>query len=413
MKSIVIWVMMIWFGVMAFPDISYAAPPSDTLANTCTEDPVFDLSQLENFLQNIIDTVDGTLTTIAQDLFEGLVANDNFYAIVVACLVLYLMIYGICFMFGLVPANFYIVFIRLFKMAVILLLFHPDAWYILFDTSGGEGFISGLFQDGVCYMIEVMLAIGTGTDPGFASCVGGSPEQPFELLNGLITLLLSPRMFIIILSAFGTGPFGALLGFLIVFSMTYVLRMILEAMRVYVLYLIVKTLLFGLAPIFFVFMLFDRTKHVFDGWLKQLVSISIQTIMMFAYLSFYVVLLESAAWDMVPRRDVEVCYTKVTQTGVEDVHTWRFMVDGQPYEGQWSWKGIVDPDADPAAAPKIDRIFPINPVKILIFLLISYIGFRMMTVVLGIAAELTGGLSFSGMGGKMSGALQKFTGSGG
>lgn len=397
---------------VALPSVSHAAPPpaGDTLAETCTTQPIFDITKLKDFLQEIVDTVDFTLRGIAEDMFNGIVQNTKFLDVVMACLILYIMVYGVCFMFGIIPANFYVAFMRLFKICVIFLVISPDGWAYLFDTAAGTGFISGIFQDGVCYLINVMLAIGTGDDPSLVTCDAGAPDNPFGILNGIIMLLLSPRMFIIILGASGTGPFGILLAAMIVGAMTYVLRMILEALRIYVLYLIIKTLLFGLAPIFFIFILFDRTKHIFDGWLKALVSISLQTVMMFAYLAFYASLVESAASDMVPTQKVELCYTKETQTGVEDVHTWRFMVEDdngklQPYEGQWKWCGMVSPKDKDCAIKTNGKIFPVNPVKILIFLLISYIGFQMMTIVLSICSELVNNLSLAGMGGNINSKL--------
>lgn len=409
-------ILILFALLLLLPEFSYADPAGGNLADSCTDQPIFDISRIEGFLQEIIDTVSLTLDTIARNLFENIVSDPRFQNSVLAAIALYISFYGISFMFGFVPASFYVAFIRILKVTFVLLLFNDIAWSFLFDTTTGAGIISGIFQDGVCYMINVMLAIGQGNDPTFADCYLGSPDEPFALMNGIMSLLLSPRMFIIILGAFTTGPFGFILALAIIGAMTYVLRMTLEALRIYVMYLIVKTLLFGLAPIFFTFMLFDRTKHIFDGWLTTLASISLQTVLMFAYLSFYVVLIESAAWDMVPREDVELCYTKFANVGEgrpEDIQTWRFKVDGKMYEGQWSWKGIVDPNADPKLKPKIDMIFPINPIKIMIFLLIAYIGYNMMNVVSGLANNLVGGISLGGLGGKINERISGFTQGGG
>lgn len=409
------WILILLAILVFLPEFSYADPAGgENLADTCTDQPIFDISRIEGFLQEIIDTVSATLDTIARNLFENIVSDPRFQNSVLAAIALYISFYGISFMFGFVPASFYVAFMRILKVSFVLLLFNDVAWSFLFDTTTGAGLISGIFQDGVCYMINVMLAIGQGEDPTFADCYLGSPDEPFGLMNGIMSLLLSPRMFIIILSAFTTGPFGFILALGLIGAVTYVLRMTLEALRIYVMYLIVKTLLFGLAPIFFTFMLFDRTKHIFEGWLSTLASISLQTVLIFAYLSFYVVLIESAAWDMV--KGVDACYTKFANVGEgrpEDIQTWRFMVDGKMYEGQWSWKGIVDPTADPKLKPKLDMIFPINPLKIMIFLLIAYIGYNMMNVVSGLANNLVGGINLGGLGGKLNEKLSGFTQGGG
>ncbi len=403
------------------PGESVWAQQGADLADACTTQNFFDPDQntgfgerLENLLQDIVGLIDTSLSNVAHQLFRGIVTSSGYSTIILASLTLYLIFYAVGFMFGIVQATFAEALMRVIKIGIIFSLMYPFSftgfacWLLPHNPLNLFGFCSfgwtlfndvvgGIFERGTNYLINLMISIGAGCDvyaniPWLGvSCIdlGGGPitslsaniAQPFGLFDGILQLVISPKYFAILQAAFGTGPFGIVMALALGMSLMLLVMVMIRALLVYCMFLLVKTLLFGLAPIFIGFILFERTKHIFIGWINQLANVSLQAILMFGFLAFFAVMIQTAAEDMLT--GVDVCYTKTEKlaNGPEDVNVWRFMVNGQPYEGNWGLDGPVGVDSA--------SVFPMSILKVLIFAILCYIAFKMTDVITSLANELT------------------------
>jgi len=93
-----------------------------------------------------------------------------------------------------------------------------------------------------------------------------------------------PNFMKMILTGFFSGPLGFAF---VISSMAFAFFMILIALRVThltIISIMVVSLLLYIAPIALLMMLFQRTKNIFDNWLKQLFGYMIQPVIVFAYL---------------------------------------------------------------------------------------------------------------------------------
>jgi type IV secretory pathway VirB6-like protein len=93
-----------------------------------------------------------------------------------------------------------------------------------------------------------------------------------------------PNFMKMILTGFFSGPLGFAF---VIASIAFAFFMILIALRVThltIISIMVVSLLLYIAPIAFLMMIFQRTKNIFDNWLKQLLGYMIQPVIVFAYL---------------------------------------------------------------------------------------------------------------------------------
>ena len=427
------WKNVLCLFVMIFA-VSFCFADSAMAVETCTDQPIFSedgdsggfAGKAFQMVEKVIQEVNVKLVFAMAKLYAGIIISPGYRAAVNAAVILMVTFFAVLFMFGLVQATFSQALVRLLKIGVIYYMMSPLGMIEFFF-----GILVQFFYFGTQCMIISMINIGTaslsidwlvdlaatslfcntGVLGSFASILIGAastidvfepvfggifPDNlftaPLGIFEKVMNLVFAPRMLLIAFAAFTTGPYGPIMGLGILWGIWQLLNAILQGMKVYVLSMVVRAVLLGLAPIFIVFLLFERTKNLFTNWINQLVSFSLQPIMLFAFLSFFSVLITSAAEDMVPTTGeglVQVCYTKVSNVGEMpfDWQSWRFMVDGEPYEGKWTYKGHVD------TTGVSDKKFPIKVVNVMIFIILAYMSTQMVGVVVQMAAEISQGMT--------------------
>ena len=390
-------VMMLFAAsVVLIPELSCAAAGA---AGTCTNQPVYDTAiagALDSIIGDIIDLVVQALGNVSQNLYTGIVGSPNYVYATMAAMALFITFYGVSFALGLVPLSFGQAGMRLFKVGIIFMVMSPGGWGYFTQT------IYTFFECGTNYLINLFMVIGQGafaffSIPGLGtiamgagsfsflpgSCWFQDPAAPFAMLENTVQDVFSPKFFIMMIATMGTGPFGPILGMVIAASMFSLFMMIIAALEIYLLAMVIRALLYGLAPIFFVFMLFDRTKHIFAGWVNQLVNFSLQPVLLFAFLTFFAAMIQSSVDDILANTQ-DLCFVKVDMMAGNspfDVQNWRFNVDGQPCEGEWTLEGNT-------ATCGTVSITPVEPIYIIVFLVLTHIGTKMAKVVTEVAAEI-------------------------
>lgn len=367
---------------------------------TCT-DEFQDSDKSEGLLTQIIEYIKQVVEQAAAELYSGIIYHPSFVMALNAAFTLFITLYGAMFIFGIVPLTLGQGAIRLFKMGIILALVN-EGWPFFRD------YAVKFFNDGTDELIDAILGIATGDH---SSSVGpdGSP-QPFKKLEPVVQKILSSKMMVNMVGSFFTGPMGPAMGGLIGFSIYAFVMSIVKALRIYCLSLVAKALLFGMAPIFMSFMMFERTKHMFSGWYNQLVNYSLQPILMFAFISFFVVLMESAAANILK---TSWCWTEFDHMEGQQAAgmQWRPKNSGA---SDMTWKGMVECLEKGGGCDD----FPVSIIDILTFFILAHLAYRFSDVVLMIATEIAsstllldkvrGGMGdyFNSMKGKSGGAAE-------
>lgn len=340
---------------------------------TCT-DEFKNADKSDGLLTQVIDYIRQVIDQATMELYNGIIYHPSFLAALNAGFTLFITLYGALFIFGIVPLTLGQSAVRAFKFGIVLALVNEGFPFL-------KEYAIRFFNDGTDELIDAILGIATGDH---SSSVGadGHP-QPFKKLEPVVQKILSSKMMTTMIGSFMTGPMGPSMGGLIGFSIYAFVMSIVKALRIYCLSLVAKALLFGMAPIFMAFMMFERTKHMFTGWYNQLVNYSLQPILMFAFISFFVVLMESAA-DNILKADL--CWTEFDHLEGQGTATafWRFKDQGKPTASDFTWKGLTECLQKGGGC----NDFPVSIIDILTFFILAHLAYRFSDVVLMIATEI-------------------------
>lgn len=387
--------------VLSMP-VATAWAQSSQPADVCTDGPQFTTdppSGGSGLVTTIASSVQDVLDDAAQNLFEAIQSSSGFLGAGRAVLTLYIAVYGILFTFGMTQITISDFVVRMIKISVVVIILSPGAW----------GFFSiwvvDFFNGATDQLINEVTSIAVGGIPMAPSgCAQAGNCPPLAALDAAIAKAVSANMAVHLLATLFTSAYGAAHALLMGLALWAFLGSLLTAIWVYLMSMVLRALLFGIAPLFIVCLLFQRTRHLFDGWLNQVVNACLQPILLFTFFSFFVILVSTSIDSIL---SVPVCWTGVNESmrgSPVDFEYWRFAVeDGStqtgwaPYGGSWGWDGTAGSS----------RIFPIDIIAVLVFFILAELGKRFNQVVLMIARDLAGASTDLS---KMQGSLSEFFG---
>ena len=379
--------LVLCMGLVALPSMARAddttTPVSQSQNEVCTSfadsaKKMDDNSTDPNggMLTNIYTFIKTTVNDATQKLFSAFTSDSGYQNALAAAITLMVLFYAVGFTIGVVQPSFQQVLIRLAKIGVITGVCSPSGWQFFSDN------VVKFFQEGSDQLITGVQAIGMGVAPP------PGVDSPFYALDKLAGFLIQPDTLIAILgSVFAGGPFGLTMGALFSIALFGFFNLLFKTLKVYAISFVARAMVLGVAPIFFVFLLFDKTKGLFIAWVNTLVNLSLQPILMFTFLSFFLVMIESASKDML---GAELCWHdfKNMESGVNHLSFWRW-VDPKTHAsttGDMTWNGSLE-----CLLPGNQKCpeFPVNIVDVLSFLILVYLAQRFADVVDRISAELS------------------------
>lgn len=355
-------------------------------AGVCTTDPTFNIPAQMQIITAIVDNISCILygsasnaacassNSVSQGLFSQLTAEETFITIIRASLTLFVIIFGIAFMMGIVQFTYMEFLTRAIKFGIILVLLTPTAWGYFYNTVGM------FFHNGTNWLIGITAQFALG------SIVGIDPSKPFLLIDYSIATAFSSKMFVTLVAMFYTPPYGFIFGILVLMALGSFVAAIFQAVWIYLMALVIRAFLFGLAPIFIPFILFSKTRHLFDGWLNQLVNSMLQPVLLFTFFAFFSVMVQ-AAMNNIMR--VPVCY--LPGSGIwsglpndEVLPRFKLWMNGgwQDYARGWGPTGPIE-------FPNSGIVFPIDIMDVLIFLILTQLAWRFNGISIHIAKELS------------------------
>lgn len=298
--------LLAWIGV---PDTAQAAAAS--CSNACSDNAALGtpLCQIGSagtptgmcILTNIVGTIRVTMMDASEQFFKAIV-NSGISEIFRAALTLYIGILGLFYIVGMAQMQPYDMVTRLIKVIIIAMVVGPGGWAFF------NQYVGGLFREGLDELMSEVsglmvttvssLMTGSAIDLGAmrVSNYSMGENNPFLPLDLLVGQILKPGTFAILTAAKNDGGAGWGLAYIGVFAfgLLYLVGAIAKAMWVYLLSLLTTSFLIGLAPIFIIFMLFQRTKSMFDNWLKALISFSLQPLFLFLFLALFASIMSTA-----------------------------------------------------------------------------------------------------------------------
>lgn len=401
MKKNMVKIMPLCVVVLLLAGLVLVALPTEVLAQVpnipapkCTID-----QQMQPINTGIVSTVVNQvhliLDAISQQMYNGIIGNVGFRSVVYMALTLYVLIYGVMFTFGMVEMTLHDFSMRMIKIGIIAILFQPNSFQFFSDS------VVRFFNCGTDDIINKMVsltALTVGQSEQALAAVGTCEDSAsFQAVDEVVALVFSQKMLVTLLGLFFTGPYGLMLGALVLIGFKSFLMALVTAVWVYIMALVIKALLFGLAPLFIVCLLFQRTRHLFQGWLGQVINASLQPILLFTFFAFFINLIGATINNIM---QTPFCWTETTESvrGTPfDFYWWRPQIptgqtdaNGNPtfesFGGTWGFEGPIFSDdvSDDFTAP----IFPIDPLMILIFLILTELASRFNGVVTMIASDI-------------------------
>ncbi|MGN7678797.1 MAG: type IV secretion system protein [Anaplasma sp.] len=202
-----------------------------------------------------------------QKIYKGQTTSKPFWMAIRALLTLYLLFSALGYILGVIKITKYDLAVRVAKMAFLISLFSPTSWQF-FNEHCFQLFVGGVS--------EIITA--------FSGYLDG--DSSFKFLDATLGVLLTAELWLRLLALLIAGPVGWLAFVGVVWALVSFFLAMVQAMIMYLFVIMTIAFLLTLAPIFFAFLLFQKTSQLFQGWLKMLVNFSLQPIILFTSLAF-------------------------------------------------------------------------------------------------------------------------------
>ncbi|WP_353271265.1 type IV secretion system protein [Wolbachia endosymbiont (group A) of Alloplasta piceator] len=204
-----------------------------------------------------------------------------------ALLTLYVIFTVVGYMLGTIQLSKFDFIVRMFKIAFIAFAFSDRSWE-LFGTT-----LSRLFIDGSTYLVD-----------SFSAYIGEGGRK-FAFLDLTAGVLFTAETWLKFLSLMLSGPFGFIAFLAILYATFMFLKCIISATFKYVISTVLVAFLLSLTPLFIVFILFQKTKPLFDNWIKTLAHVSLEPVILFSFLSLLNQLMYSVLYNLT---NFSACY---------------------------------------------------------------------------------------------------------
>jgi hypothetical protein len=321
--------------------------------------------------------ITGVVDQATQRVFTNFINNPTYQMAVNAAATLMVVLFGVFFTIGVVQPSAGQVVIRLIKLGVVFAVVGPGGWQFFSETA------VRFFNDGTDDLVRQIINIATGSTspPG---------SSPFTELDKLGAQIIHPDTLKMIMGAVTSGPYGMGMAGLMGIGFFAFLSMLFQALRLYAVAYVVRSLLLGLAPIFIVFLMFEKTKQLFIVWLNTLISTMLQPVLMFLFLAFFIGMIDDASQRLFG--ELELCWAEFDATAgaTNRISNYRFKDrDGNVITEQMTFEGpITCVLSGRTDCPK----FPVDILDLLTFILLVFLASRFAEVIDRVANELAGTL---------------------
>lgn len=265
----------------------------------------------------------GFSTGAAPNMFNTMANSPEYQGAVSSMFILFLVFYGIAVTSGIVQVSAGDAMIRAAKVGFISVT--AMNWGIFYDL------IASFFLNATDEMISYFMSGFSQFYEGTSASGSTQGEGIFTDLDNFVSWLFSLHMQAIIRALFNLtgagsgGPYGTMYAILLLFGLYQLFTGIMKVVTVYAMSLFARALLFAIAPIFLAFLLFQQTKTMFDGWLKQLVNYSLEPVLVTAFLGLFISLIQPLLLEVLQQ---DVCYLPQGGGNSTSVTTWTFVEKG-------------------------------------------------------------------------------------
>ena len=180
----------------------------------------------------------------------------NFFNYIKGLLILYIMFYGMMFLLGMVQISQTDLVTRVVKIALVAGLMNNQTFE--FFSQYVFDFVTGFSDNIIANMSGYKLATGTA-----------ATSNPFMFMDEVFTKFFLSATFAAQIMALLSMGINGILYFIIIFVCIGMIMVVgFRAIAVYLMAYLAIAVLIGIAPLFLTFILFERTKYLFENWVK-------------------------------------------------------------------------------------------------------------------------------------------------
>lgn len=223
-------------------------------------------------------------TGFVERFYTNIIQDKTYNRLITTCFALMFSFYGLYFLLGLADFNQEELIKKLIKMSFIYLMISNIGWSIYRNT-----FVA-FFKDGMDYIsfsIVNSFSDNADLDNAIAKSFYGDKSLIFSNINSTIHFVFSDNTASRIGSVFFSSWVGPCLWILIWIAILIFFLSVITAMVLYTVSQVFISFFLGFGPIFFIFLIFDRTKGMFDKWLSNLIGFSFEQIFILTCASLF------------------------------------------------------------------------------------------------------------------------------
>ncbi len=217
-------------------------------------------------------------------VYKSIVADSNFQTIAKLIFTLAIVFYGIGYFMGVSEFTKSELIIRIFKVGLIYFFIGEGGW-----DAFNKYFVS-FFKDGVDFLTFMMASSFSDSEDLTAAIANNDFSNKgilFSSVNDVLNMLVSGPVIQKTTSLLFASLFGWAYMYLIVMAFFIYIGAVANAILIYITAQIFISILFLIGPLFFLFLFFKQTQGMFDKWLTQLISFSLQQILLLTTLVFF------------------------------------------------------------------------------------------------------------------------------
>lgn len=194
----------------------------------------------------------------------------NFFNYIRGLLILYIMFYGMMFLLGMVRINQTDLVTRVVKVALVSGLMNDSTFS--FFSSYVFDFVTNFSDNIIANMSGYSLFSG-----------GSSVSNPFKFMDEVFTKIFLSNTFAAQMMALLSMGINGFIYFILMFVCIAIVIIIgFRALAVYIMAYFAIAVLIGIAPLFLTFILFEKTRYLFDNWVKFTIRYMIEPTIMLA-----------------------------------------------------------------------------------------------------------------------------------
>ena len=194
----------------------------------------------------------------------------NYFSWIKAILNIYVIIIGMQFLLGMAKFNSKELIIRLMKIIVVAGLINGNSFIFFQET------LFPLIIDSLDEIIANISGYTTHHDIEMN-------HSPFGFVNNFMTKILFNKVFYLqVLSTLSMGLISIPFFIMIAYSFLTVFIVVIQSIAIYIMSFLFIGLLIIIGPIFLVFMLFDRTRYLFNNWVAYLIRYCLEPVLVLA-----------------------------------------------------------------------------------------------------------------------------------